>query len=66
MSQTQSLFRSVQPKPSSILVRIWHALLAKRRLYRDQAHLNRLPDELLRDIGISRHKIDTATRRPRA
>ena len=44
---------------AGICIACWSALRRLARNRRDRAHLHRLPDYLLSDIGISRSEIDS-------
>lgn len=44
----------------AILRCVLHWLIARDRAYRDSCHLRDMPDQRLRDIGLSRRDVDTA------
>lgn len=65
MTARLTLARRQNHHRSTLLRRLWSALQMYRRAQRHRTHLHRLPDAILRDIGIERAEIDRAIRRPR-
>ena len=50
----------------SRLMRAWAWVQRRRRIAIDRRHLQAMPDELLRDIGLGRSEIESATEFGRA
>jgi uncharacterized protein YjiS (DUF1127 family) len=53
------------PQPFGLLARLIARWRRRRQLRRDESWLQRQPDYLLRDIGVSRGEIETLIRRGR-
>ncbi len=50
---------------AALVVRALESVALRRRIHRDRQHLLQLDDRLLADVGLSRHALDAALRRPR-
>lgn len=58
MSETLSRATNRRTEPTSVFRACVSMLRQRRKQARDLAHLKTLPDELLKDIGVSRHDVE--------